>query len=267
MRGAAHYAATALESFTCTASRGASGDVRLTFDWACASQAARLARVTDMTEWPVMMEPVSSSLALACPTSPTGTLPLPLGQCVEEMAEWAASQVRAALRAQEQAVRNAAATAAVVALTPATEQAESSIGVVGTPAPTSTLGAPGRLNPGGEVFTSTPSPVPTGEGICGWLQALPGVWEREGELAKGDVLELDFGKDGDFQATLFEWSEGLRGNMVCRQDGTLKLNFRQGYLYAMVHLAEDQLILDVFTAIGLPAFSERENWQFVRRLD
>ncbi len=267
LREAARFAGQALDFFACTAAQGATGEVRLTFDWACTSQAARLSKASDVSQWPVMLEPLSSSLALVCPGSPQGAAPIPFGQCIEEMADWAVTLVNAATQAQRQAERNAQATEVVLALTPATEAVEYWPGVAGTPGPTSTLGAPERLNAARDGSTATPSPVPTGVGVCGWLEALPGIWDLQGEAVKGDPVEIEFLADGSYLMRLYEWPEVLRGRVQCLKDGTLKLTFRQGYWITALHLAEDRLDLNLLTAIGFPASLQKESWQFNRRLD
>ncbi len=267
LRAAAHYAGQALAYFACTAAQGAVGEVRLTFDWACSSQAARLAKATDLTQCPVMLEPLSSSLALVCPGSSKDAAPIPFGQCVVEMADWAASLATQAVQAQSQAERNAHSTAAVLALTPATEAVETMPGVVGTAYPTSTLGAPERLNAVSSAVSGTPTPVPTGAGVCGWLQALPGNWELDGDAVKGDLSEIEFFSGGSYQARLYNWPELLHGSASCLTDGTLKLTFRQGYLIASVNLAEDRLSLNVLTAIGYPASFQKETWRYNRLLE
>ncbi len=174
LREATRYAAAALQFFACTAARGATGEVRLTFDWACSSQVARLSQESELSQWPVMLEPLTSSLALVCPGSSDGAAPIPFGQCVDEMAAWGETLVASALQSQRQAERFAEATLAALALTPATEQAQYIPGILASPAPTSTLGAPGRLNAVGNSATETPSPVPTGAGLCGWLPGSAG---------------------------------------------------------------------------------------------
>lgn len=267
LREAARFAGQALGFFACTAAQGATSEVRLTFDWACSSQAARLAKATDISQWPVMLEPLSSSLTLECPGSTKGAAPIPFGQCVDEMANWAVKLVNAATQAQRRAERNAQATEAVLALTPATETVEYWPGLAGTPVPTSTMGAPGRLNAARDASTATASPVPTGVGVCGWLEALPGIWELQDEAVKGDPVEIEFFSDGSYLMRLYEWSGDLRGRVQCQKDGTLKLTFRQGYWITALHLAEDRLELNLLTAIGYPASLQKESWQFSRRLD
>lgn len=267
LRQATVYAGQALEYFACVAAQGATGEVRLTFDWACSSQAARLSKGVNLAQWPVVLEPLTSSLALLCPGSPKDSAAIPFGQCISEMVDWAASLMTRAMQAQRLAEQNARSTAAVLALTPATEAVEYLPGVGGTLAPTSTLGAPERLNAARDAATATPSPVPTGAGLCGWLQALPGIWDQDGEPVKGDIVEIEFFIDGRYRATLFGWPENLRGNAVCLGDGTLKLTFRQGTILAQVLLAEDRLNLDLITAIGFPASLQQEGWRYSRRLE
>jgi hypothetical protein len=279
LRETARYAGQALESFACSAAWGANGEVRLTFDWACASQSARLWKAEDASQWPIMLEPLSSSLALVCPGSAQGDEPIPLGTCIEQMADWADRLVAAARQDQQLAQRHAAATALVLALTPGVAEdealdllemaalAEPQPGLKGAPEPTATLGPPAHLDASRSAVTGTPTLVPTGVGVCGWYQALPGIWEWEGAARKGDLVELKLFTNGNFRAKLQDWPESLRGNYACQPDGRLKLNFRQGYLFASVNLAEDKLSFDVLSALGLPAYSQSETWHFKRKVE
>ncbi len=83
-------------------------------------------------------------------------------------------------------------------------------------------------------------------------------------MENGGISEIEFMVDQRYQAVLSDWPETLSGNVQCLADGTLKLTFRQGYLIASVHLAEDRLSLSLLAAIGLPTSIQKGSWQYRR---